>query len=70
MFIPILGEFLTPALVGGAEGSLIANLIVNFFRSAQIAAGAALAIVIAVFVTVVLIVFRRYLRIEDVVARG
>lgn len=70
VFIPILGEFLTPALVGGAEGSLIANLIVNFFRSAQIAAGAALAIVIAGFVTLMLIVFRRSLRIEDVVARG
>lgn len=70
VFIPILGEFLTPTLVGGAQGSLIANLIVNFFRGAQIAEGAAMAIVIAVFVTVVLIVFRRYLRVEDVVTRG
>ncbi|HEV7605645.1 MAG TPA: ABC transporter permease [Candidatus Limnocylindrales bacterium] len=70
VFIPILGEFLTPALVGGAQGSLIANLVVTFFRLAQIAEGAALAIVIAVFVTVVLIIFRRYLRVEDVVARG
>ena len=70
VFIPILGEFLTPALVGGAQGSLIANLVVNFFRGAQYAEGSALAIVIAVFVTVVLIVFRRYLRVEDVVARG
>jgi ABC-type spermidine/putrescine transport system permease subunit I len=70
VFIPILGEFLTPALVGGASGSLIANLVVNFFRGAQYAEGSALAIVIAVFVTVVLIVFRRYLRVEDVVARG
>jgi spermidine/putrescine transport system permease protein len=70
VFIPILGEFLTPALVGGASGSLIANLVVNFFRGAQYAEGSALAIVIALFVTVVLIVFRRYLRVEDVVARG
>jgi spermidine/putrescine transport system permease protein len=70
VFIPILGEFLTPALVGGAQGSLIANLVVNFFRGAQYAEGSALAIVIAVFVTVVLVTFRRYLRVEDVVARG
>ena len=70
VFIPILGEFLTPTLVGGAQGSLIANLIVNFFRGAQIPEGAALAIVVAAFVTVVLIVFRRSLRVEDVVARG
>jgi spermidine/putrescine transport system permease protein len=70
VFVPILGEFLTPTLVGGAQGSLIANLIVNFFRGAQIAEGAALAIVIAVFVTVVLVIFRKYLRVEDVVARA
>ncbi|HKB28840.1 MAG TPA: ABC transporter permease [Candidatus Limnocylindrales bacterium] len=70
VFIPILGEFLTPTLVGGASGSLIANLIVNFTRQGQFPEGAALAIVIAVFVTVLLIIFRRSLRVEDVVARG
>ncbi|MBA2719779.1 MAG: ABC transporter permease, partial [Chloroflexi bacterium] len=70
VFIPILGEFLTPTLVGGVQGSLIANLVVNFFRGAQIAQGAAFAIVIALFVTALLIVFRKYLKLEDVVARG
>jgi spermidine/putrescine transport system permease protein len=70
VFIPILGEFLTPTLVGGSQGSLIANLVVNFFRVAQIPEGSALAIVIAVFVMALLIVFRRSLRVEDVVARG
>jgi spermidine/putrescine transport system permease protein len=70
VFIPILGEYLTPTLVGGAQGSLIANLIVNFTRQAQIPEGAALAIVIAAFVTLLLVVFRRSLRVEDVVARG
>ena len=58
VFIPILGEFLTPTLVGGAQGTLIANLIVNFTRQAQIPEGSALAILIAAFVTVLLIVFR------------
>ena len=70
VFIPILGEFLTPTLVGGASGSLIANLIVNFTRQGQYPEGAALAIIIAAFVTFLLIVFRRSLRVEDVVARG
>jgi ABC-type spermidine/putrescine transport system permease subunit I len=70
VFIPILGEFLTPTLVGGADGSLIANLIVNFTRQGQFPEGAALAIIIAAFVTIVLIVFRRSLRVEDVVTRG
>jgi ABC-type spermidine/putrescine transport system permease subunit I len=70
VFVPILGEFLTPTLVGGAQSSLIANLVVNYLRQAQFAEGAALAIIIAAFVTVVMIVFRKSFRVEDVVARG
>jgi spermidine/putrescine transport system permease protein len=70
VFIPVLGEYLTPTLVGGTEGVLISNLIYNFFRGAQIPAGAAPAFLIALFVTVLLIVFRRYLRLEDVVSSG
>jgi spermidine/putrescine transport system permease protein len=70
VFIPILGEYLTPTLVGGASGSLIANLITDWTRQGQYPEGAALAIIIAAFVTVLLIIFRRYLRVEDVVTRG
>jgi len=70
VLVPIIGEFLTPQLVGGAQGLLIGNLVVNFLRGAQIAEGAALAIIIAAFVTAVLVIFRRHLQVEDVVARG
>ena len=70
VFIPILGEFLTPSMVGGAQGLLIANLLANFFKNALIPEGAAVGFLIAAFVTVLLIVFRRYLRVEDVVVRG
>jgi spermidine/putrescine transport system permease protein len=67
VFIPILGEFLTPTLVGGAQSSLIANLVVNFLRQAQFPEGAALAILIAAFVTAIMIIFRKSFRVEDVV---
>jgi spermidine/putrescine transport system permease protein len=70
VFIPILGEFLTPSMVGGAQGLLIANLLANFFKNALIPEGAAVGFLIAAFVAVLLIVFRRYLRVEDVVVRG
>jgi spermidine/putrescine transport system permease protein len=70
VFIPILGEFLTPAMVGGASGLLIANLVANFFKNLLIPEGAAVAFLIVAFVTLLLIVFRRYLRVEDVYARG
>jgi spermidine/putrescine transport system permease protein len=70
VFIPILGEFLTPSMVGGAQGLLIANLVANFFKNALIPEGAAVGFLIAAFVIALLIVFRRYLRVEDVVVRG
>ena len=70
VFIPILGEFLTPTLVGGAQSSLIANLVVNYLRQAQFAEGAALAIIIAAFVTAIMILFRKSFRVEDVVTSG
>ena len=70
VFVPILGEFLTPTLVGGAQSSLIANLVLNFLRNDQFAEGAALAIIIAAFVTAVMIIFRKSFRVEDVVTGG
>ena len=70
VFIPILGEFLTPSMVGGASGLLIANLIQTFFKNALVPQGAALGLLIVAFVTVLLIIFRKYLRVEDVYARG
>jgi spermidine/putrescine transport system permease protein len=41
VFIPILGEFLAPSMVGGASGFLIASLVANFFKNALIPEGAA-----------------------------
>jgi spermidine/putrescine transport system permease protein len=70
VFIPILGEFLTPSMVGGASGLLIGNLVANFFKNALIPEGAAVGFMIAAFVLLLLVVFRRYLRVEDVYARG
>jgi ABC-type spermidine/putrescine transport system permease subunit I len=67
VFIPILGEFLTPSMVGGGQGLLIANLVATFFKNALIPEGAAVGFLIAAFVTALLIAFRRYLRVEDVV---
>lgn len=44
VFIPTVGEYVTPALVGGTEGIMYGNIIQGFFtRSANWAGGAALA---------------------------
>jgi ABC-type spermidine/putrescine transport system permease subunit I len=57
-------------MVGGASGFLIASLVANFFKNALIPEGAAVGFMIAVFVLALLIVFRKYLRVEDVYTRG
>ena len=71
VFIPILGEFLTPSLVGGASGLPHRESDHELLPAGAVSRRAPRsAIIIAAFVTVLLIVFRRYLRVEDVVARG
>jgi ABC-type spermidine/putrescine transport system permease subunit I len=64
VFIPILGEYLTPELVGGTRGVMIGNLIDNFFQEAQYAEGAAIAILIAAVVIILLLVFRKSLQVS------
>ncbi len=70
VFIPILGEYLTPTLVGGTKGVLIGNLIVNFYRGGAFPAMAAASFLVAAVVLGLLMAFRRYLQVEDLVARG
>ncbi len=65
VFIPILGEYLAPQLVGGARGVMIGNLIVNFFSGAQYTRGAAAALLIAALIVVLLVIFRRSLEVKD-----
>jgi ABC-type spermidine/putrescine transport system permease subunit I len=64
--IPILGEYLTPQLIGGTKGVMIGNLIVNFFTGAQYARGAAAALLVSSVIVVLLVLFRRYLEVRSV----
>jgi len=70
VFIPILGEYLAPQLVGGARGVMIGNLIVNFFSGAEYTRGAAASLLIAALIIVLLVIFRRSLEIKDPYASG
>jgi spermidine/putrescine transport system permease protein len=65
VFVPILGEYLTPQLVGGTRGVMIGNLIVNFFNGAEYARGAAAALLVAAVIVVLLVVFRRSLNVQS-----
>jgi spermidine/putrescine transport system permease protein len=64
VFIPTVGEYVTPSLVGGTEGFMYGNLIQDFFTSAaNWAQGSALSVIMLV-VTLVLVVVA--LRVIDV----
>jgi ABC-type spermidine/putrescine transport system permease subunit I len=61
VFIPIIGEYLTPQIVGGTSGTMIGNLVANFFLAAEYTRGAAVSLLIAAFIILLLIFFRRSL---------
>jgi spermidine/putrescine transport system permease protein len=65
VFIPMLGEYITPKLVGGTSGTMIAIMIVNLFRGFQITQGAAIALSIAAFILALLFLLRKYISIEE-----
>jgi ABC-type spermidine/putrescine transport system permease subunit I len=67
VFIPILGEYLTPTLVGGTQGILIGYDVVTFYQGGSYPLMAATAFLIAAVVVALLVAFRRYLQIEDLV---
>ena len=54
IFIPTVGDFVTPALVGGPDGIMIANIIqAQFGRVNNWPRGAALALVMMITITTV-----------------
>jgi len=69
VFIPVIGEYLTPQLVGGTRGVMIGNLIVNFFQGAEYTRGAAIALLIAAMIVVLLVAFRKQLDVGGTHAR-
>lgn len=69
VFIPVLGEYLTPTLVGGTKGVLIGNLIYNFYRGGAFPSMAAASFLVMGVILVLLVIFRRYLNFADVVTR-
>ena len=65
VFIPVLGEYLTPQIVGGVSGVMIGNLVFNFFAAAEYTRGAAVSLLIMLFIVALLLVFRKSLSAKD-----
>lgn len=70
VFIPTVGDYVTPRLVGGPEGRMIANIIqLQYLRLDNYPLGSALAVTAMAIVTVIAVGFvlslRRYLRVRQ-----
>jgi spermidine/putrescine transport system permease protein len=61
VFIPVLGEYLAPQIVGGTRGVMIGNVIDNFQKEALYARAASISLLVAAFIIVLLVLFRRSL---------
>jgi len=61
VFIPVLGEYLAPQIVGGTKGFMIGNVIDNFQKEALYARAAAISLLVAAFIILLLVLFRRSL---------
>src|SRR6184192_3590559 len=70
VFIPTLGEFVTPSLVGGTSGYMYGNQIVDLFGTGfpDWETGSVLAIFLLVVVAVLTAVFARFLQVRQVSA--
>ena len=70
VFIPTLGEFITPSLVGGASGYMYGNQIVDLFGTGfpDWETGSVLALFLLGVVTVLTVVFARFLQAREVTA--
>jgi spermidine/putrescine transport system permease protein len=68
VFIPTLGEFITPSLVGGTSGYMYGNQIVDLFETGfpDWETGSVLALFLLAVVAVFTLVFARFLRAPQV----
>jgi spermidine/putrescine transport system permease protein len=68
-FIPTVGEYVTPLLVGGSKGSMYGNLVQDFFtKAANWPFGAALSMVMLAATLLFIVVALRLIDPRKVVA--
>jgi ABC-type spermidine/putrescine transport system permease subunit I len=66
VFIPMVGEYVTPTLVGGARGMMIVNVVVSQFQALRFGIGSAMVFVITALSLILLLALRRVARLEKV----
>ena len=67
VFIPTVGEYVTPLLVGGSSGSLYGNIIQDFFtKAANWPLGSALSMIMLALTFLLLLVATRLVNLREV----
>src|SRR4029079_14985237 len=67
VFIPTVGEYVTPLLVGGSQGSMYGNLIQDFFtKAANWPLGAAMSLVMLVGTLLLVVLALRVIDLRQV----
>jgi spermidine/putrescine transport system permease protein len=65
VFIPVLGEYLAPQIIGSTSSYMMGNLIDNFRAEALYARASALSLLVAAFVILLLVLFRKSLSAKE-----
>lgn len=66
VFIPMVGEYVTPTLVGGSRGLMIVNIVVSQVQALRFGVASAMAFVIVALILCLVLVLRRAARLERV----
>lgn len=66
VFIPMVGEYVTPTLVGGARGLMIVNVVVSQFQALRFGVGSAMVFVIMTLILVLVLALRRAAKLERI----
>ena len=66
VFIPTIGEYVTPLLVGGSRGSMYGNIIQDFFtKAANWPFGSAMSMIMLGSTLVLVFVATRMINVRD-----
>lgn len=66
VFIPMLGEYVTPTIIGGAHGLMIVNIIVSQIQALRFGIGSAMVVVLVALILLLVMALRRSARLEKI----
>ncbi|MBV9749402.1 MAG: ABC transporter permease subunit, partial [Acetobacteraceae bacterium] len=66
VFIPMVGEYVTPSMVGGAHGMMVVSLIVSHFQSLRFGSGSAMVFLLTGLTFLIVLAVRRLAGLERI----